>query len=144
VTLFVIAFSLGMLVLGYLVMRGIDGFLERGGIIDSPQGRAHRGALVYGPPGVIPQIERAGLPCKLLAEPSFPDEYRYAALFILSENDGANLALLLAAKRADPDIFVVARANARALYAAYGNAGANRVICEGESLESLLAELSGD
>lgn len=142
--LFVIAFSLGMLVLGYLVMRRIDSFLERGGIIDSPQGRAHRGVLVYGPPALIPKIERAGLPCKMLAEPSFPDEYRYAALFILSENDSANFALLVAAKRADPDIFVIVRANARELREAFGNAGANRVICEGESLESLLAELTGD
>jgi len=39
---FLVLFALGFVYLGYLVMRRIDRFIDGGGVIDSPRGRAER------------------------------------------------------------------------------------------------------
>ena len=135
--------TLGAVLAGWLVMRRIDAFLDRGGILDSPQGRANRGVLVYGAPEAVSRLQRAGVRCAAIREEVFPEDGLYAALFALSADDGMNLSLIHSARRADPGIYVLARCNAPGLSPAYEAAGAARLIGPGEPVEALISELGG-
>ncbi len=135
--------TLGSLLLGYLVMCRLDNFLERGSILDSPQGRANQGVLVYGAPDVAEKIHRTGMKCKNLATLAFPEDGFYSALFALSSDDRSNLALCSAAKRADPGITMIARCNAPELRSVFQAVGVSRLLGTDEPIDVLLAELWG-
>lgn len=79
--------TIELLVLGFFVMQRLDNFIERGGILDSPQGRANHGILLYGAPGVEEKIHKIGMKCKILTDPIFPEDGLYSALFALSQDD---------------------------------------------------------
>lgn len=134
---------LGMILLGYVIMCRIDRFIEKGGIIDSPQGRENQGTLVYGAPEAILKIQKAGMKCRTLMNPIFPEDGLYSAFFILSGDDQINLVLSRAAKKFDPGIFVIARCNDPKLIDIFGAAGADRVLRLDEPIDSLLAEIRG-
>ncbi|MEA4933787.1 MAG: NAD-binding protein [Lawsonibacter sp.] len=135
--------TLGVILLGYLVMCRLDNFLERGGILDSPQGRVNQGVLVYGAPDVAEKINRAGMKCRNLAALPFPEDGLYSALFALSGDDRGNLAICHAAKHADPGITIIARCSAPELRGVFETMGANRLLGTDESIDALLAELWG-
>lgn len=135
--------TLGLGLIGYLVMGRIDRFLGGGGILDSPEGRANRGVLVYGAPDALPSIEKAGFRCGALADAAFPEDALYAALFALSGDDRANLALIQAAKRIDPGIYILARCNAPELRPVYQAAGADHLIGADEPVAPLISQLGG-
>lgn len=142
-TVLLIITTLGIILLGYAVMYRIDHFMERGGFADSPQGRANQGLLIYGAPELVPRMQRAGVKCKALADPAFPDDGLYAALFALSEDDYKNLAVCKAAKDIDPGIYIVARCGAPELCVIFEITGADRLLGAGEPVDTLLAELCG-
>lgn len=135
---------LGMIVLGYLVMRGIDRFIGNGGFVDSQQGRVNCGVLIYAAPETVVQIQKAGMKCTTIATPDFPEDGFYSAVFALSGNDRENLAICRAAKHFDPEIYMVARCSEPELYEAFEAAGIHRILGAGESAYSLLAELRGE
>lgn len=142
-TVLLIITTLGVILLGYLVMCRLDNFLEEGGILDSPQGRANQGVLVYGAPDVTEKINRAGMKCRNLTTPTFPEDGFYSALFALSGDDRGNLAICHAAKHTDPGITIIARCNAPELRDVFETMGANRLLGTGEPIDALLAELWG-
>lgn len=142
-TVLLIIASIGVILLGYLVMCRLDNFLERGGIPDSPKGRANQGVLVYGAPDVAEKINRSGMKCKNLTTLPFPEDGFYSALFALSGDDRGNLAICHAAKRADPGITIIARCSAPELRGVFETMGANRLLATGEPIDALLAELRG-
>ena len=133
--------SLGIILLGYLIMCRVDKFLERGGILDSPQGRANQGILVYGAPDVVKKIHKRGMSCRTLTTLTFPEDGLYSALFALSGDDCGNLAVCHAAKRADPGITIVARCSTPQMRDAFKAAGVHKVLDAGEPIDGLLAEL---
>lgn len=135
--------TMGMLMLGYFVMRRLDNFIERGGILDSPQGRANQGVLIYGAPEVEEKIHKIGMKCKILTEPIFPADGPYAALFALSRDDRGNLALCHMARQADPGITIIARCGAPNLQGVFETMGVSRLLGADESVGPLLAELRG-
>lgn len=134
---------LGTVLLGFLLMRSLDRFLEEGGIGDSGRSRANQGMLVYGAPDVAEKMHRHGMKCTVLGTPCFPDDGYYSALLALSREDGENLAVCHAARRADPGITMIARCSAPELRAVFQDAGVNRLLDAGESVDSLLTELWG-
>ncbi|QAT49449.1 hypothetical protein EQM14_06480 [Caproiciproducens sp. NJN-50] len=134
---------LGIILLGYVIMSRIDHFIEKGGIVDSPQGRENQGVLVYGAPEAVSRIQKAGMNCRTLTDPIFPKDGLYSVFFILSGDDQINLVLCRAAKDFDPGIFVIARCNDPELSEIFEVAGANRLLRLDESVDSLLAELRG-
>jgi len=136
--------ALGMIALGYLVMSRIDRFIENGGFVDSQQGRANRGVLVYAAPEMVIQMQKAGMKCTAIDTPNFPEDGFYSAVFALSRNDRENLAICRAAKRFDLGIYMVARCSEPELYEAFEAAGIHRILNAGESAYSLLAELRGE
>lgn len=135
--------AIGVVLLGYLVMCHLDHFLERGGILDSPQGRANQGVLVYGAPDVAEKIHKAGMKYKILTALTFPEDGLYSAVFALSSDDRGNLAICDAAKRADPEITIIARCSAPELRGVFETMGVHRLLGTGESIDTLLAELWG-
>jgi hypothetical protein len=136
--------ALGTILLGHLVMRRLDLFIDRGGITDSPQGRINRGMLVYGAPDAAEKMQKAGIKCALLTTSDFPEDGFFSALLALSADDLGNLAVCGAAKRADPGIYIIARCNSPELRGVFEAAGAKRLLCAGEPIEGLLAEMRGD
>lgn len=142
-TILLIITTLGIILLGYAVMYRVDHFLEKGGIADSPQGRANQGLLVYGAPDIALKIQKSGIKCKALADPDFWEDGFYSALFALSEDDQKNLVMCKTAKDFDPGIYIVARCNTPELRGIFKAAGANHLLSAGESMDSLLAELCG-
>ena len=134
---------IGMILFGYLVMCRIDNFLERGGILDSPQGRANQGVLIYGAPDVAEKMCKMGMKCRNLTTQSFPEDGCYSTLFALSDDDQGNLAICHAAKRADPEITIVARCSTPKLRGVFEAIGADRLLDANESIGPLLAELRG-
>lgn len=135
--------AVGLIALGYLIMNRIDRFIGSGGFLDSPQGRANCGVLLYRAPEIAPQIQRAGMKCTLMENSVFPDKGFYSAVFALSANDAGNLAVCRAAKRADPSIYMVARCNEPELREAFEAAGVDYILGVGETVDSFLAELRG-
>lgn len=135
---------LGIILLGFVVMRRIDRFMESGGITDSLQGRANNGVLVFGAPEAVAKMAKAGIKCAELTEPALPEDGSYSALFALSGDDMANLALCHAAKKADPGITVVARCGSPELRGVFADAGADCLLTAGEAIGPLLARLRGD
>ena len=136
--------ALGILVLGGFLMHRVDLFMTRGSVIESPKGRANRGVLVYGAADLVPRIRRAGVQCGELTDPMLPEDGSYVALFALSGDDGKNIALCRGAKHADPGIYVIARCCDPNLCDAYGDAGADRILMAGESVDALITELWGN
>lgn len=135
--------TVGLLVLGFFVMRRLDDFIERGGILDSPQGRANQGILIYGAPGVEEKIHKIGMKCKILTEPIFPKDGLYSALFALSQDDKKNLSLCHVARQADPGITMIARCSTPNLQGVFKTLGVSRLLGPEESVGPLLAELGG-
>lgn len=142
-TILIIITTAGVILLGYLVMCRLDHFIERGGILDSPQGRANQGVLIYGAPAVAEKLYKKGMRCRNLTTLVFPEDGFYSALFALSGDDQGNLEICRAAKRTDPSIYLVARCNLPELEEAFKSVGVNRVINAGETMDVLLAELGG-
>lgn len=142
-TILLIVCTLGIIILGFAVMRHIDHFIAHGGIIDSPQGRANQGVLVYGAQGIADILQKHGVKYRVLAEPFFPDDGYYSSLFALSSNDDNNLIICHAANQADSGIYIVARCNAFLLREIYADAGANYILGADESIDTLLVELWG-
>lgn len=135
--------TVGLLTLGYFVMRRLDDFIERGGILDSPQGRVNQGILIYGAPEVEEKIHKIGMKCKILTDPVFPEDGLYSALFALSQDDRGNLALCHMARQADPGITIIARCSAPNLQGVFKTMGVSRLLGAGEPVDLLLAELGG-
>lgn len=135
--------TVGMILLGFFVMRCLDNFIERGGILDSPQGRTNQGILIYGAPEVEEKIHKIGMKCKILTEPIFPEDGLYSALFALSRDDHSNLSLCHMARQADPGITIIARCSAPNLQGVFGTMGVSRLLGAEESVDPLLAELWG-
>jgi len=133
----------GLLVLGFFVMRRMDNFIERGGILDSPQGRVNQGILLFGAPAVEEKIHKIGMKCKILTEPIFPEDGLYVALFALSQDDKKNLSLCHMARQADPGITMIARCSAPNLQGVFEAMGVSRLLGPEESVDPLLAELGG-
>ncbi|MEA4816432.1 MAG: NAD-binding protein [Lachnospiraceae bacterium] len=131
-------------IFGYAIMCRIDRFVDRGGIIDSLQGRVNQGALVYGAPDVADKLQKFGIKCRALSEPSFPEDGFYSAIFALSANDDKNMVICNAAKRADPGIYIIARCNEPSFYEIFKSVGVKRILSANEPIDSLLAELGGD
>ena len=143
-TILLIVTALGALVLGYLLMRRLDNYIENGGVLDSPQGRANQGVLVYGAPDIAEKLQKNGMKCRILTTLAFPQDGLYSALFALSRDDRGNLAVCRAAKREDPGIFMVARCNAPELRETYMAVGGGRLLDAGEPIDELVAQLRGD
>ena len=141
--LFLIIVSVGVVLLVYLVMCRIDNFIERGGILDSPQGRANQGVLVYGAPDVAEKINKMGMNCRNITVQSFPEDGCYSILFALSDEDKDNLAICHDAKSMDPGIAIVARCNTPNLRDIFITEGADRLLNAGEPIDTLLTELWG-
>ncbi|WZL79254.1 NAD-binding protein [Eubacteriales bacterium mix99] len=141
--LFLIIVSAGVVMLGYLVMCRIDHFIERGGILESPQGRANQGVLVYGAPDVAEKINKMGMKCRNITAQSYPEDGCYSILFALSDEDKDNLAICHDAKSTDPGIAIVARCNTPNLRDIFINEGVDRLLSAGEPIDSLLTELWG-
>ncbi|WP_312279533.1 NAD-binding protein [Oscillibacter sp.] len=142
-TILLAATTVILLVLGFLVMRHLDEFIERGGILDSPQGRANQGILIYGAPEVEEKIHKIGMKCKILIDPIFPEDSLYSALVALSHDDCANLALCHMARQADPGIIIIARCSTPNLQSIFEAMGVSRLLSVEESVVPLLAELGG-
>lgn len=142
-TILLAATTIGLLMLGYFVMRRLDNFIERGEILDSPQGRANQGILIYGAPEVEEKIYKIGMKCKILTDPIFPEDGLYSALFALSQDDRSNLALCHMARQADPGITMIARCSAPNLQGVFEAMGVSRLLGSEESVAPLLAELGG-
>ena len=141
--LFLIIVSAGVVMLGYLVMCRIDHFIERGGILESPQGRANQGVLVYGAPDVAEKINKMGMKCRNITAQSYPEDGCYSILFALSDDDKDNLTICHDAKSTDPGIAIVARCNTPNLRDIFINEGVDRLLSAGEPIDSLLTELWG-
>lgn len=135
--------TLGLIVFGYFVMCRLDSFIERGGFAGDTLGRANYGALVYGSPKAVASIQKAGIVCRQLEMPTFPDDGPYSAFFVLSQDDCENLALCYSAKRADSGIYVVARCNTPVLYRAFEAAKADRILASEEQVDALFADFGG-
>ncbi len=142
-TVLLIVLILGMILFGYLVMCRLDNFLENGGILDSPKGRANQGVLVYGAPDIADKIHKLGTKCRTLMEPVFPDDGLYSALFALSADDRENLVICRAAKQTDSNIYIIARNNDPRLHEVFEAAGADHILYTGEPIDRLLTELWG-
>ncbi len=132
-----------ILLLGYLVMWHLDNFIKRGEILDSPQGRANQGVLIYGASEVAEKIHKIGMKCKIVTEPVFPEDGFYSALFALSQDDRGNLALCYMAMKADPGITIVARCNAQNLKGVFKTMGVSKLLGAEESIDCVLSELWG-
>lgn len=135
--------TVGIFMLGYCVMLRLDHFIEMGGFLDSPQGRANQGVLIYGAPKVEEAIYKIGMKCKILTEPIFPEDGLYSALFALSRDDRGNLAICHMAKQADPGITIIARCSTPNLLSVFETIGVSRLLGAEESVAPLLAELWG-
>ena len=142
-TALLIVSMLGIALLGYAVMCRVDRFIESGGIVDSPQGRVNQGALIYGAPEIAQKIREMGIKCRVLSDPTFPEDGLYSALFALSASDDENLTLCRSAKNSDPGIYLIVRCNEIRLYEIFEVAGADRILGAGEPIDSLIAELWG-
>lgn len=135
--------TIAVVLFGCFVMRRLDDFIERGGILDSPQGRANQGVLIYGAPDVAEKIHKTGMKYKIITVPDFPKDGLYSALFALSRNDRSNLSICYAAKHADPGITIIARCNAPELRGVFEIMGVSRLLGAEEAIDTLLVELWG-
>jgi len=143
-TALLIVSMLGVMVLGYAVMCRIDRFIEKGGIVDSFNGRINQGALIYGAPDVADKFWKSGIKCRVLTKPFFPEDGLYSAIFALSANDDENIIICNAAKHADPGIYIVARCNEPRLNEIFKSVGVKRILSANEPIDSFLAELGGN
>lgn len=134
---------LGISVFGYFVVAAVDRFLARGGIADSPQGRANKGILVYGSPQAAAGIHKAGMKYRVIESLPIPEDGNYSALFALSEDDFGNLAVCKAAKRLDPGIYMVARCGTEELRSSFEESGIT-LLGQSERVDTLLAGILGE
>lgn len=142
-TVLLILATLGAFLLSYFIMRRLDLFFEKDNFLDGPQGRANQGILVYGAPDVVEKMKKSGMKCSALTALSFPEDGFYSALFAFSSDDLKNLEICHAAKCADPGIYIIVRCNTPDLRKVFEDAGADRLLSAGESVDVLLAEMRG-
>jgi hypothetical protein len=134
--------TLGIIFLGYLIMRRIDNFMAGGGFADSREGRRKMGVLVFGSHAAACAALDAGIQCTELTEPVLPqDNGYYSAIFILSEREPENLALCRAARREDPDILIIVRCADSCLKEVYTELGACHILTPDQPVEAMLSEL---
>lgn len=142
-TILLIITTIGLIFLGYLLMCRLDHFLDSGGILDGPVGRANKGVLVYGAQNVAEKLQKSGIECKILTTAIFPEDGFYSALFALSGDDSSNLELCHAAKYIDPGITIIVRCNAPNLRDVFEAIGADKLLSANEPIDALLAEMRG-
>jgi hypothetical protein len=136
--------ALGIIILGYLIMRRIDSFIADGGFIDSREGRRKMGVLIFGSHAAACAALNAGIQCTELVEPALPQNNGYySAIFILSEHESENLALCRAAHQEDPDLCIIVRCADSRLKEVYTKLGACHVLSPDEPVEAMLSELWG-
>jgi hypothetical protein len=141
-TLIISLFCIGAF--GYYVVTGVDRFIARGGITDSPPGRGNQGILVYGPPQAAADIQKTGMKYRVIQSLPIPEDGYYSALFALSEDDFGNLAVCKAAKRLDPGIYMVARCGTENLRSSFEEAGVTLLLGQSEPVEALVAGMFGE
>ena len=142
-TVLLILATLGAFLLSYSIMRRLDLFFEKDNFLDGPQGRANQGILVYGAPDIVEKMKKSGMKCSPLTTLSIPEDGFYTALFAFSGDDLKNLEICHAAKDADPGIYIIVRCNTPDLCKVFEDAGADRLLSAGESVDVLLAEMRG-
>ncbi len=136
--------ALGIIILGYVMMRRIDNFIADGGFVDSREGRRRMGVLIFGSHAAVSAALNAGIQCTELTEPVLPqDNGYYSAILVLSEYESENLALCRAAHQEDPDICIIVRCADSRLKEVYTKLGACRIFTPGEPVETMLSQLWG-
>ncbi len=128
----------------YFMMCCLDDFIERGGIIDSPQGRSNKGVVIYGSIDIVEKLKKIGINYCHLKDPVFPEDGFYLMIFVLSPDDGKNLSLCLDARHSDPDIYIVAQCNRPYLQNVFKDVGANYIINPDDSIDRILLEIWGN
>lgn len=136
--------ALGILLLGYLIMRRIDNFIAGGGFVESWEGRKKMGVLIFGSHAAACAALNAGIQCTELTEPALPqDNGYYSAIFLLSEQESENLVLCRAVHREDPDLLIIVRCADTRLKEVYTKLGACHILSPDEPVEAMLSELWG-
>lgn len=132
------------LIFVYFMMCCLDDFIERGGIVDSPQGRFNHGVLIYGSIEIIEKLKIFGVNYRQLISPVFPEDGYYLMIFSMSPDDEKNLSLCLEARHSDPDIYIVAQCRSPYLYNAFKDVGADYIINSEDSIDRILSEIWGN
>lgn len=132
---------IGTILFGYFIICRISKSIESGRFIDSPQGRANHGILVYGVADVAKKISEHGIKCQIVTDLVIPENGFFSALFALSANDMDNLMICCAAKKADPDIYIIAWCNDVQHDKIFIEVGASYVLSPHETIDGLLSEL---
>lgn len=136
--------ALGIIILGYMIMRRIDNFITDGGFVDSREGRRKMGVLIFGSHAAACAALSAGIQCTELTEPALPqDNCYYSAILVLSERESENLALCRAARQEDPDICIIVRCADSRLKEVYAELGACHIFSPDEPVEAMLSQLWG-
>lgn len=132
--------TLGVMLLGFVILRRMDAFFDSGGFLAPPGGGAEGGVLVCGSPSTVDRLEKLGVRCaEWTGEGAM--ERRWAAVLALWDSDEENLSLCRAARRSGAEVYIVARCHAPAQLEAFRSAGADRVLLTGETLSVVLAQL---
>lgn len=111
-TVVLIISTLGVLLLGYLVMIRLDRFLSGTRETKLPPEKTRVTALVFGGTAELyAQLEREGISYRKTSRPELPDFTAFSTFLALSNDDLDNLTACNRAKHAMPGISVIALCN---------------------------------
>lgn len=143
-TALLIISTLGVMALGYLVMLRLDRFLSGARETGLPVKKACVTAIVFGGNReLFSLLNTQGIPYRATNRPELPKDAAGSTLLALSKDDLDNLALCSRARRAVPDIAIIALCNDALYMDMYTAAAGDGVLTGHPSAEDILFIMKG-
>jgi hypothetical protein len=143
----IILVTVGGMLYGYLLVRRLDRFIERGGFAEEPDDPIEKDILFYGEREALDEVCRAldgeRVSYDLTAEPEIPYGAAYRWVGALSKDDASNLLVCLAARRKNKDIRTIAKCNDRIYEDVFRRTGVTVVLHGDATAHRILACLKG-
>ncbi|MEA5014694.1 MAG: NAD-binding protein [Candidatus Limiplasma sp.] len=139
--------SIGVVLYGYLLVRRLDRFIQRGGIVQEPAAMVRKEILLYGGKDAVGRIARAldeaAITYDRTAEMDVRNGAAYDWVGAFSESDADNLLFCLLAKRKNERIHTLAECNDRMYENVFKQAGITAILPKNAPVDQILACLKG-
>lgn len=123
--------TIGISLLGYLMMARLDHFIEIGGFIEGADALMSRIVLIYAPnrdqTGLQKSLTQYHIKFQCIPEPHVPENMIPVVVAALSDSDMDNLLLCNEARHLHPELFTIAVCNDAMYSRLFKESGINRV-----------------
>ncbi len=132
-----------IIILGYYLMNGLDAFLT-GGVFINPSSKNVSHILLFGLSSdseIINVLEDINVIYDLTDNECFTPLNIYKIVFACSDNDMNNLMICSSAKRADYNIYTVAKCNNKLYETVFRRDEVDKIVFDARSIITMLCEI---